>query len=140
MRQLFVDTGAWLALADRDDAYHARATQALRTIVDEGTATVTSDYVLDEAVTRIRYDLGHRQAQAFLDHVSEAERSGGLNVLWVDAAAWDAAVGIFRRYRDQMLSMTDCTSFALVAHHGIAEAFAFDRHFSLFGVTLVPGM
>lgn len=139
MRRLFADTSAWLAIADRDDQYHARAA-ALRSVLAEGVPLTTSDYVLDEAVTRIRYDLGHREAEAFLDHAAQAEKAGNLSVLWVDAALWDAATRIFRRYNDQAFSMTDCTSFALAAQHGITDAFTFDRHFSLFGLTLVPGM
>jgi predicted nucleic acid-binding protein len=40
---------------------------------------------------------------------------------------------------DKRWSYVDATSFALMEREETAEAFAFDRHFTQRGLTLVPG-
>jgi predicted nucleic acid-binding protein len=45
---------------------------------------------------------------------------------------------ILRRYAEQDFSLVDAVSFAVMRERGIAEAFAFDRHFLIAGFTLVP--
>jgi predicted nucleic acid-binding protein len=40
---ILVDTGAWLALADRGDAYHAHCREFFRRIRRIGTATLVED-------------------------------------------------------------------------------------------------
>jgi len=43
------------------------------------------------------------------------------------------AVRFLRKYADQGVSVTDCTSFVLMRRHRIATAFTFDRHFARAG-------
>jgi len=60
---IFVDTGAWFAVAVRDDADHDSAMQWLRVNRDP---LVTTDYILAETVTLLRMRdktiRGHRLA------------------------------------------------------------------------------
>lgn len=55
MTGIFVDSSAWYALLDRHDPQHARVAAAIQ--AHRG-RLVTSDYILDEAVTLVRYHLG----------------------------------------------------------------------------------
>lgn len=50
---VFVDTWAWLALANRRDSNHKRAVKEYKEIKREGYRLVTSDYVLDEVITAL---------------------------------------------------------------------------------------
>jgi len=50
MKQIFVDTSAWGALADKADKDHARALQFRDEIVGK-CKLVTSNYILDELYT-----------------------------------------------------------------------------------------
>jgi len=50
---VFVDTWAWLALANRNDSNHKRAVKEYKEIRREGYRLVTSDYVLDEVITAL---------------------------------------------------------------------------------------
>ena len=54
MRNLFVDTGGWMALADESDPLHMDCTRARDTWLEQGGTLVTSDYVVDETLTLIR--------------------------------------------------------------------------------------
>nr|MDO8080323.1 hypothetical protein [Candidatus Freyarchaeota archaeon] len=48
---VFIDTWAWLALANRRDSNHKSAIEGYNEIKEEKCRMVTSDYVLDEAIT-----------------------------------------------------------------------------------------
>lgn len=73
-RQLFVDTGAWIALADADDQYHERAAQAYPGLLQKYQRLVTTNLVIAEAYIAIRRALTHQAAMAFLDRLSQSPR------------------------------------------------------------------
>jgi predicted nucleic acid-binding protein len=134
---IFVDTGAWFALAVRNDPDHAAALAWLR---GNRETLVTSDYVLAETATLLRVRdktaRGHRvavnvatslyrQESSFLEKITDSDIAAGLN--------------IFRKFSDHSFSFVDCTSFALMERLGVSQAFAFDRHFEAYpGVRRVP--
>lgn len=64
--KLFVDTSAWFALNDRRDRHHAEATRFLESFKSEPVLFSTTDYIVDETVTLLRYKISHREALAFL--------------------------------------------------------------------------
>lgn len=137
-RRVFVDTSAWYAVAVEDDKYHEPATRHFGNLLSHRTPLLTSDYVLDETLTRIRYDLGHAAAVAFWERLVAAQHRGQLQILTVGDATWAAALELFRTYDDQWFSFTDCTSFVLAREHNTHEAFAFDDHFRIFGLVVRP--
>jgi predicted nucleic acid-binding protein len=131
--KLFVDTSAWLALNDKNDQYHGEAVSRSAKIKQQKIQLVTSEYVLDESITIIRYRVSHRAAVIFgdalmsstivsIEDIADAER----------LKAW----ALFKKYGDKELSFTDCTSFALMMKLGLQKAFAFDDHFRLLGFQL----
>lgn len=135
MSSVFVDTSAFLALVDRDDDHHGRAKRYLRDLSRKRFSLVTSSYVVDEALTLIRYRLGHPTAVGF------GERLLGTRwcrVVDVDEAIRNSAWEIFVRYDDHKLSFTDCTSFALMRALDLGEAFSFDADFAAMGFTRLP--
>ena len=98
---------------------------------------MTTDYVIDETVTRLRYDAGHHAATDFLDLLTPVQRSGNLRIVGIDEALFAEAVAIFRQYDTAVLSFTDCVSFAVCRARGLDEAFGFDQHFPMMGIALV---
>jgi hypothetical protein len=134
----FADTGGWIAVVVETDQYHDIGVLHYEELISRQERLFTSDYVLDETVTRIRYDVSHAAAISFLDLIHEAERLGSLTVLRVDAAVWQAAETIFRKYHDSDFSFTDCTSFVLAQQAEVDEVFGFDQHFLMFGFNVKP--
>ena len=57
MKKVFIDTGAWIALNNMKDKYHEDAVNANKHFLDNGYFYVTSDYILDETYTLLRYDV-----------------------------------------------------------------------------------
>ncbi len=58
MKALFVDTAGWMACADAADPAHGRATTARDRWLERKGVLVTTDYVIDETLTLIRFRLG----------------------------------------------------------------------------------
>ena len=63
----FIDTWAWVALADRSDPYHRQATAQHKKLRGAKRRYVTTDYVLGEAITFLYPAIGSVQAQSFIN-------------------------------------------------------------------------
>ncbi len=132
MSTVFFDTWAYVALANPQDAGHPAAVAASEWIEENGWIAVTSDYVLDEALTGLHAAAGARPAMAFLDDLEAEVAAGQLVLLSIDSGRRAQALRCFRRLAPDTprLSFTDCTSFALLEELKIRAAFTPDRHFS----------
>jgi uncharacterized protein len=131
----FVDTSAFLALADRGDGQHARAKSFLRASRRAEDRFVTSSDVFDETVTIVRRRVGHATAVRV---GSELQSSRWCQLIEVGEELRREAWDLFVRYDDKLFSLTDCTSFATMRKLGIAGAFTFDDDFVAAGFTVVP--
>lgn len=120
---IFVDTGAWYALLDKNDSYHAAAVEFKESLTH---SLVTTNYVADEIITLARARLGHDIAIEIGEKLWNESIATLVRVTSQDEKkAWE----IFVKHRDKGFSFTDCTSFAVMERLGIIEAFAFDEHF-----------
>lgn len=135
--KLFVDSGAWIALFDKSDKYHLRASQALRTLREQSTFLLTSDYILDETLTHLLYATGRHVALRF-GHWALA--TDYVVIARVDQEIWDSAWTMFQAYDDKAWAFTDCTSFILMQRLNLWQAFTFDHHFAQMGFQLWPGL
>lgn len=121
---LFVDTSIWYAAADSSDRSNARA----KAILKSGEALITSDHVLVESWTLLRYRLQRTAAERFWDGL----RSGIAVVETVGLADLEAAWDIGLFWRDQDFSMVDRTSFAVMRRLGMDRVASLDEHFAVF--------
>ena len=134
----FVDTSAWVAIVDDSDKYHPKARSYYLQLLKGKTSLLTSNYVLAETYTWLRYHISHRYAVRFHEMVTSAEKLRTLEILWVDRAVADAAWETFEKYSDQVFSFTDCASFVLARHAKVNEVFAFDEDFAVMGLVTRP--
>lgn len=132
--RLFIDTSAFVALGDRGDRNHSAAKGFYRGLTS-GDRLYTSNYVADETITRLRYTAGHGPAIRFADTVLESRL---WSVQYVDRDREKAAVEVLRKYGDQRLSFTDCTTVALVRELRLDAVFAFDEDFVRVGLKTLP--
>jgi uncharacterized protein len=132
---IFVDTGAWFAVAVRNDPDHAAA---MRWLGQNHEPLITTDHVLAETATLIRMRdktaRGHRLAVRIASSILRQQAYKN-----VTSADLQQALRLFRNYSDHLFSFVDCTSFAVMERLGIAYAFAFDRHFDEYpGIIKLP--
>lgn len=133
MGPVFVDTSAWFALYVPDDRDHPKA---LSWYEGNDHPVITSDYVIDELLTLLRFRGEHRRATEVAHDLSEALE---VHIEWITPTDFQAAIELFRGFSDKRWSFTDCTSRVVMSRLGVAAAFAFDEHFRQFGtVTVVP--
>ena len=133
---IFADSGAWIALLNRRDQHHDDAAAILDSLGQQKAQLLTTDYVIDETVTWLRYRVNHAIAVQFLDLIESSRATGVLILVAMDRILFQDAEQLFRQYDTARLSFTDCTSFAVCQQHNISEAFAFDQHFPMMGITL----
>jgi uncharacterized protein len=137
MSAIFVDTWAWYALVDVADSDHSLAQIANEELLNRGHTFVTTNLVVAETLTLIRYHLHHAAALRFHQTLQQLVASGLLQLVRIseehEAAAWT----IFAQYADQAFSYTDCTSFAVMRDLQLDHVFTADHHFATMGFQLV---
>lgn len=134
-RELFVDTGAWLAILDPRDKYHQVAVAFYREALMRYSWLLLTNLVAAETYVNVLRNAGHHKALSFLDIV---EQSSSVRCIWSDQKLETRARDILRRYDDQDFSYTDAVSFALMQQRELSEVFAFDHHFSVVGFVQLP--
>ncbi len=131
MKRVFIDTGAWYALKNKNDSHHNKAVHFFKTIYDKQVICYTSDYVIDEAITLTRARLKNHEVSKILAEELFSETAA--KIIYVAPKYLPRALEIYAKYNDQVFSFTDCTTFAIMEDLKIEEALAFDSHFESFG-------
>jgi predicted nucleic acid-binding protein len=106
MNKVFVDTWAWYALTDAADSSHALAQQTNERLLDDKHTFVTTNFVLDEAITLIRYNMHHAATVRFRQMVQSLIEDGLVELVRVDETHEEAAWDILEQYSDQDFSYT----------------------------------
>ena len=133
---IFIDTSAWYALEVEDDVNHVAACKFLSNLASgKHGVSITTDYVLDEALTLLRSRRDLASATTFIDKI---KKSKSVRVFWIDEGLFEKALVIFQKSDHKSWSFTDCTSFALMRELSISEAFTFDGHFREAGLVSYP--
>ena len=134
-RELFVDTGAWLAILDPRDKYHQVAVAFYQEALVHYPRLLLTNLVVAETYINVLRNAGYHKALSFLDLI---EQSSSVQCIWSSQELETRARDILRRYDDQGFSYTDAVSFALMQQRELTEAFAFDHHFSAVGFVQLP--
>ncbi|MHB8873110.1 MAG: type II toxin-antitoxin system VapC family toxin [Myxococcaceae bacterium] len=128
--RVFVDTGAWVALAVVRDPLHGRARGHWDSLSRLGARLVTSIPVVLETFTYLDRKGSRELALAWRDSLSAVRR---FQVLECTSGDVQASWHFFDRKQFHKLSLVDATSFTLMRRHRIRVALAFDTHFSIAG-------
>jgi uncharacterized protein len=131
--RVFVDTGAWIALAVVRDPLHERARESYASLLRAGARLFTSTAVVLETFTYL--DRKGSRELALRWHASLAQVPR-LHVLECTRADFDLSIPRVAGPEFHKLSLVDATSFVLMRRHRIRVAFAFDTHFAIAGFRL----
>jgi len=136
--RVFVDSSALKANFDAGDDYHEEAAELMRKIAEretDVTSFMTTDYVLDEAVTLTRFAHSHGKA---VELAEATLASKFMRLVYSDEGLFSEGMRIFKQHPDKEMSLTDCLSFATMRKYGLRTAFTFDAHFRQFGLRIIP--
>jgi predicted nucleic acid-binding protein len=131
---VFVDTGAWIALALTRDPLHARARATWEQLLGAGVRFHTSVPVVLETFTFLDRNAARDVSLAWKDSLKRVPR---MKVLPCTVKDLDHAWPYFERPDLHKLSAVDAVSFVLMAQRSIRIAFAFDSHFATAGFRMV---
>jgi predicted nucleic acid-binding protein len=139
MKTVVVDTGAWIALLSRADQHAAAATERYRILAVEGARLVTTNYIVDETATRLRYGAGLDAALGYRRMLDDSVKARRLRITWIDESIEREAWRVLEQYRDVALSLTDATTAVSARRIRTDEVFGFDRDFEALGLLVLPG-
>ena len=137
MRQgeaVFVDSGAWIALALSRDPLHGQAREQWDILHGAGAKLNTSIPIVLETFTFLERNATRDVALTWKDSVYQP---GTVKVLPCEPRDLENAWAYFQRKDLHKLSAVDATSFAIMKRARIRVAFAFDHHFVIAGYRLV---
>jgi len=131
---VFVDTGAWIALALTRDPLHPRAAETWALLASAGARLHTSVSIVVETFTFLDRNTERNVAVAWKDSLRGVPR---LRVLPCTSRDLELAWKYVERLDLHKLSAVDALSFVLMAQRRIRVAFAFDGHFATAGFRMV---
>jgi predicted nucleic acid-binding protein len=137
MRQreaVFVDSGAWIALALSRDPLHARAREQWDLLHGAGARLHTSVPVMIETFTFLDRNANRDVALTWKESI---RKLGTVKILPCELGDLERAWEYFRRSGLHKLSAVDATSFAIMKRARIRLAYTFDHHFAVVGFGVV---
>ncbi|MGB2727243.1 MAG: PIN domain-containing protein [Halobacteriota archaeon] len=135
MEHIYIDTGALIALSDKNDKNHERAVLYFKTAVKRGVIFVFGKHVLIEYIDGVAKRIDKKKAIQELNIIIGSKL---LVLEWENKKDWMQAIEYFRRYKDQKIDLTDCLSFSIMERMNIDTAFAFDSDFQTHGFKMLP--
>jgi predicted nucleic acid-binding protein len=130
---IFIDTSAFYALLDGNDAHHKKAKEAWVEVLGPENNPVTTNYVLVESFALIQSRLGRDALQGFQNDILPL-----ISVEWIGENVQARAVSALLAASKKSLSLVDCVSFEVIRQLGISRVFCFDPHFSEQGFSRMP--
>ena len=127
---VFVDSGAWIALALSRDPLHERAREQWGLLRAAGARLHTSVPVVIETFTFLDRNANRDVALAWKGWVA---RPGVLEILPCELRDLQRSWEYFRRSDLHKLSAVDATSFIIMKRARIGLAYTFDHHFAVVG-------
>ena len=122
-------------MADAADPAHEASRRERDVCLEDGGTLVSTDYVIDETLTTVRFRLGLNAAEAWWQQIDGSVR---LRIESIDEPRRERARALFFGYRDKEFSFTDCCSFALMRELRIRRALTLDHHFRQMGFEVIP--
>ena len=137
MRQeeaVFVDSGAWIALALSRDPLHAQAREQWDLLRGAGAKLNTSVPVVIETFTFLDRNANRDAALTWKESIY---KPGFAKILACELRDLEQSWVYFRRPDLHKLSAVDATSFTIMRRARIRIAYTFDHHFAVAGFRLV---
>jgi uncharacterized protein len=131
---VFVDSGAWIALALSRDPFHGRAREQWDLLKGAGAKLHTSVPVVIETFTFLDRNANRDVGLAWREQI---DRPGTVTLLSCELADLEQSWTYFQRADLHRLSAVDATSFAIMKRARIRIAYTFDHHFAAVGFRLV---
>ena len=131
--KVFIDTDAFVALADEDDPHYLLACE-LNLLLEKGNySAYTSNFTFGETVTVISQNTSHNLAVAFGEKLLQSE------IMIIDANRKQEILAMkkFAAAKSKNVRFTDFVNMVLMEELGLSTIFSFDKHYKQAGFSLL---
>ena len=129
MRQVFADTGYWIALVNPRDQIHAKAVSVTQQL--SPARILTSEMVLAELLNSFS-DAGPLR-DAVGGMVQRLRGNRDIIIVPQTSEQFESALRRYKQAGDKSWSLTDCASFQVMEAEQIQAALTHDQHFAQAG-------
>lgn len=133
---VFVDTWAFLALTNRDDARHEEAVALSQRFFSARRPLITSEWVLTEFLGGAARPPLRALA---IESVRRLRTSPRMEVILASHDDWKRGFELYEAHTDKSWSLVDCLSIAICLTKNVSDVFTGDHHFEQAGFNAIPG-
>jgi predicted nucleic acid-binding protein len=130
VKELFADTGYWIAVFDPADDLHTKALDLSRSLGKFH--IITTQMVLTELLNHFA-GFGQLYRNQITTFVKSTHDHTDVTVIAQGSSQFESALVRYGQYRDKGWGLTDCASFLVMEQYQITEALAYDKHFEQAG-------
>ena len=127
MNRVFADAFYFVALLNRADQYHAKATTAASQLRGE---MVTTEWVLTEAADALADSASRRSVAPFVRDLAEDPK---VRIVRAGDDWFERGLQLYAQRPDKDWPLTDCISFAVMTEGKLTDALTGDHHFTQAG-------
>ena len=133
---IFIDTWAWIGMADKTDQYHTAIVKQHRKNLKSNRRYVTTDYVVGELIDYLYDATGAPQAREFIGRLLAKADSATLQLVHISLDHFQRAWQMRQKYEDKPdISFVDFTSMVVMKDLKISDVFTGDAHFRNVGLS-----
>ena len=127
MSRVFADAFYFVALLNRADQFHAKATAAAQGLRGE---VVTTEWVLMEVADALASSVSRRAVAPFVyDLLADPK----VEIVRAEGGWFERGLQLYEQRPDKAWTLTDCISFVVMSEKHLNEALTGDHHFEQAG-------
>ena len=127
MNRVFADAFYFVALLNRADQYHAKATRAASQLLGE---VVTTEWVPTEVADALAESASRRAVVPLIRDLAQDPR---VKIVRAADDWFERGLQLYEQRPDKDWPLTDCISFAVMTQQKLTEALTGDHHFEQAG-------
>ena len=125
---IFIDTNIFAAAKLKNDVDHKQSKQLLEdALFGKYSQVFTSDYIFDEVMTLLI--MRTKNHKLVFEYGNSILLSDMIDIIKINDDIFESAWEKFGMFKDKLLSLTDCTTLAVMDELNIDNIMSFDKHF-----------
>jgi len=134
MRRIYVDSSYWIALINRNDQFHEKASEINKSMDDY--YLFSTEEVLIEFLNFFSEKGAHSRSVAF-KYVIYILSKPRIQILEQSHTSFAAGLNLYFNRKDKDYSMVDCISMETMRRQNVDEILTWDKHFSQEGFKIL---
>ncbi|MBT9171078.1 MAG: 23S rRNA-specific endonuclease VapC20 [Actinobacteria bacterium] len=126
---IFIDSNVFIAELNKDDSLHNRAKAVLRNIEKQNLSAITSNFIINEAITVLSQRVNKATAIAFANFIYDSDTA--IEIITINKNIEMRAIDYLKNLKSKNISFCDCATLAVLEMFNINNLATFDKDFKL---------